>query len=155
MKNSLPARQMAILVGTDNWLERQISLLSREQQKPVYLNQENFSNAKNLLGREFNFIIYDARQALNLEALAIAAGTLKAGGMMLMLFNYWQHLTEQKDADSLRWSGEQQAISTPQFMGFFQANVAKYGIPVYQEGKAGDNPQGFALTFRDPLYTSL
>ena len=133
MKNKLPPRHTAILVGSDDWLERQVSDFCTQRQCAVRLNQQNFAKAKNLLGQEFDFILYDARQAFNLEALAIAGGTLKAGGVLLLLFNQWQHLGAQKDNDSLRWSGEKQAISTPHFTAFFQKKVTEYAIPLYIE----------------------
>lgn len=36
-----------------------------------------FSKIQNLLGQEFETILFDARKGIHLEALAIAAGTLK------------------------------------------------------------------------------
>ena len=36
-----------------------------------------FSKATNLLGQEFEHILFDGRNGIHLEALAIAAGTLK------------------------------------------------------------------------------
>lgn len=77
----------------------------------------SFSKAVNLLGQEFELIIYDSRNALNLEALAIAGGTLKAGGLLLMIVQNRQTLPDQ---DSLRWSGESHAISAVNFRRFFQ-----------------------------------
>lgn len=133
MKNNPTPRHIAILVGSDDWLERQASAFYTDRQNILRLNQHNFSTAKNLLGQEFDFILYDARQALNLDALAIACGTLKAGGVLLLLFTHWQHLGEQKDMDSLRWCGEKQAIATPHFIAFFQDKVSEYAIPVYFE----------------------
>lgn len=138
---TLPARQIAILVGENDWLDEQVqSFFSSDElyQRALVLNVENFSKAKNLLGREFEFILYDARNALNLEALAIASGTLKAGGVLLMLFNRWDDLAEWRDGDSSRWSseslnGEKQAIFTPHFLAFFQRKVAEHCIPIYRQ----------------------
>ena len=91
-----------------------------------------FSKTKNLLGSEFPAIIYDARQGIHLDALAIAAGTLQDGGQLLLLLNHWSHLANQPDSDSLRWSGEKRAINTPHFIAFLQEKITKYGFPVYQ-----------------------
>ena len=63
---TLPARQIAILVGENDWLDEQVqSFFSSDElyQRALVLNVENFSKAKNLLGREFEFILYDARNA--------------------------------------------------------------------------------------------
>ncbi|MDO5054967.1 MAG: GNAT family N-acetyltransferase [Pasteurella oralis] len=92
-----------------------------------------FHTAKNLLGREFSLIIYNGWQGLNLEALAVASGTLTLQGTLLILLPDWQDLVSQPDQDSLRWCGEDQPITTPHFSRFFQQKVAKYAFPVYHK----------------------
>lgn len=77
-----------------------------------------FNKARNQLGQEHRCIIYDARVGINLEALAMAVGTLQAGGV-LVLFNHWESLRSQIDQDSLRWNGLNQASKTPNFYSFF------------------------------------
>lgn len=70
--------------------------------------------AKQLLGQEFKHAIFDARQGLNLDALAIVTGTLVQGSLLLLLLtdrsNDWQ------DLDSLRWNESDIPITTPNFM---------------------------------------
>ena len=139
----LPARQIVVLSGSDDWLDEQVRTFFRSVETgktTVVLDDKNFFKARNLLGQEFDWILYDARGALNLEALAMAGGTLRAGGVLLMLFNHWDDLTEWQDGDSLRWSGEnpngeKQPIFTPHFLRFFKQQVAKYQIPVYRESQ--------------------
>ena len=139
----LPARQIVVLSGSDDWLDEQVRTFFRSVETgktTVVLDDKNFFKARNLLGQEFDWILYDARSALNLDALAMAGGTLRAGGVLLMLFNHWDDLTEWQDGDSLRWSGEnpngeKQPIFTPHFLRFFKQQVAKYQIPVYRESQ--------------------
>ena len=135
------SRALLILVGEDDFLAHQLnhnlSLKSAVwigDVSPHFATQSSFpfSKTKNLLGSEFPAIIYDARQGINLDALAIAAGTLQDGGQLLLLLNHWSHLANQPDSDSLRWSGEKHAINTPHFIAFLQEKIAKYGFPVYQ-----------------------
>ena len=135
------SRALLILVGEDDFLAHQLnhnlSLKSTvwigdvlpHFATPSYFP---FSKTKNLLGSEFPAIIYDARQGIHLDALAIAAGTLQDGGQLLLLLNHWADLANQPDSDSLRWSGEKHAINTPHFIAFLQGKIAKYGFPVYQ-----------------------
>lgn len=89
----------------------------------VILSPENFHNAKNLLGREFDQILFDGRTSLNLDALAIAAGTLRAGGRLLLWLDKKPHV----DPDSLRWSGAEQAVETPNFYAHFNRLLQVYG----------------------------
>lgn len=91
----------------------------------------SFSTAKNLLGREFSLIIYNGWQGINLEALAIVSGTLKQQGLLLILLPHWQNLANQPDQDSLRWSGQNTPIATPNFIQFFQQKMLEYGFPIY------------------------
>lgn len=135
------SRALLILVGGDDFLAHQLnhnlSLKSAVwigDVSPHFATQSYFpfSKTKNLLGSEFPAIIYDARQGIHLDALAIAAGTLQDGGQLLLLLNHWSHLANQPDSDSLRWSGEKRAINTPHFIAFLQEKITKYGFPVYQ-----------------------
>nr|WP_311461154.1 GNAT family N-acetyltransferase [uncultured Aggregatibacter sp.] len=135
------SREFLILVGEDDFLAHQLnhnlSLKSAVwigDVSPHFATQSSFpfSKTKNLLGSEFPTIIYDARQGIHLDALAIAAGTLQDGGQLLLLLNHWADLANQPDSDSLRWSGEKHAINTPHFIAFLQEKIAKYGFPIYQ-----------------------
>ena len=135
------SRELLILVGEDDFLAYQLNHnlllksavwigdVSPHFATPSYFP---FSKTKNLLGSEFPAIIYDARQGIHLDALAMAAGTLQDGGLLLLLLNHWADLVNQPDSDSLRWSGEKHAINTPHFIAFLQEKIAKYGFPVYQ-----------------------
>ena len=135
------SRALLILVGEDDFLAHQLNHnlslksavwigdVSPHFATPSYFP---FSKTKNLLGSEFPAIIYDARQGIHLDALAIAAGTLQDGGQLLLLLNHWADLANQPDSDSLRWSGEKHAINTPHFIAFLQEKITKYGFPVYQ-----------------------
>ena len=135
------SREFLILVGEDDFLAHQLNhnLLLKSavwigDVSPHFNSQSYFpfSKTKNLLGSELPPIIYDARQGIHLDALAIAAGTLQDGGQLLLLLNHWADLANQPDSDSLRWSGEKYAINTPHFIAFLQEKIAKYGFPVYQ-----------------------
>ena len=135
------SRELLILVGEDDFLAYQLNHnlllksavwigdVSPHFATPSYFP---FNKTKNLLGSEFPAIIYDARQGIHLDALAIAAGTLQDRGQLLLLLNHWADLANQPDSDSLHWSGEKHAINTPHFIAFLQEKIAKYGFPVYQ-----------------------
>lgn len=135
------SRELLIFVGEDDFLAHQLnhnlSLKSAVWIGDVSLHFATqssfpFSKTKNLLGSEFPAIIYDARQGIHLDALAMAAGTLQGGGQLLLLLNHWVDLANQPDCDSLRWSGDKHAINTPHFIASLQEKIGKYGFPVYQ-----------------------
>lgn len=156
------SRALLILVGEDDFfalqLNHNLSLKSAVwigDVSPHFETQSYFpfSKTKNLLGSELPAIIYDARQGIQLDALAIAAGTLQDGGQLLLLLNHWADLASQPDSDSLRWSGEKHAINTPHFIAFLQEKIAKYGFPVYQSTSltlASPKPQKDRSTYCQP-----
>ena len=156
------SRALLVLVGEDDFLSHQLnhnlSLKSAVwigDVSPHFASQSYFpfSKTKNLLGSEFPAIIYDARQGIHLDALAMAAGTLQDGGQLLLLLNHWADLANQPDSDSLRWSGEKHAINTPHFIAFLQEKIAKYGFPVYQSTPltlASPKPQKDRSTYCQP-----
>ena len=99
-----------------------------------------FSKAANLLGQEFEHILFDGREGIHLEAFAIAAGTLKMGGTLCILLSDWAKLEQRLDQDSLRWNGHQAAICTPNFIRHFKQCVARYDFPILTNPSAVNFP---------------
>ncbi len=102
-----------------------------------------FSKVMNLQGREFEHIVFDGRNGIHLEALAIAAGTLKMGGTFCLLLSDWENLEQCPDQDSLRWNGMETAICTPNFIHHFKQCLEAYHFPVLALQSAVDFPQVF------------
>ena len=102
-----------------------------------------FSKATNLLGQEFEHILFDGRNGIHLEALAIAAGTLKIGGTLCLVLSDWENLSQQPDQDSLRWNGNQSAIATPNFIYHFKHCIERYHFPILREESAVEFPPVF------------
>ena len=74
------------------------------------------SSAKTLLGQEFRHAVFDARDGFHAEALAVLAGTLKAGSWLVILAPEWESWPSRPDPDSLRWSETSAPIATPNFI---------------------------------------
>ena len=99
-----------------------------------------FSKATNLLGQEFEHILFDGRNGIHLEALAIAAGTLKMGGTLCLVLSDWENLSQQPEQDSLRWNGNQSAIATPNFIDHFKHCIERYHFPILRDESAVEFP---------------
>lgn len=95
-----------------------------------------FSNAKSLLGQEHPFALYDMRAPqsvnLNIEALAIVAGTIQEDGALYLLCPLWHSLEQQIDFDSLRWNANH-AIACPNFYTYFKQLVARFQFDVLEQ----------------------
>ena len=143
-------RQLIVLSGDNLWLEQQIIKISQgylSEKKGYYFYQKNteplfkdktfhcpFQLAKNTLGQENHWIIFDLRYAFNLDALAIAEGTLKAGGILLIVMNNWQKFPNQLDLDSQRWA-DGKIILPINFYTYFQNIIEKYQFLKLEQNK--------------------
>ncbi|MCY6397411.1 GNAT family N-acetyltransferase [Actinobacillus pleuropneumoniae] len=97
----------------------------------IVIHSGNISQAKQYLGQEHPYAIYDMRAEggvwLNLDALAIIAGTIQAQGTLYLICPNWDTLEQQLDFDSQRWNGGK-VIATPNFYRYFKALVQKFGF---------------------------
>ncbi|OOF40258.1 tRNA(Met) cytidine acetyltransferase [Rodentibacter rarus] len=134
----MPTRQCQVLISDvlPEFLPPQVLILG-ELGMP-------FSKAVNLLGQEFEHILFDARQGIHLEALAIASGTLKRGGTFCLLLSTWEDLEKHSDMDSLRWNGNQSVICTPHFIHHFKQCIARSHFPILQKASAVSFPPVFS-----------
>ena len=125
----MPSRQLQILISKTLPLVPDNVLIISE-------SGIAFSKATNLLGQEFEHILFDGRNGIHLEALAIAAGTLKMGGMLCLVLSDWENLSQQPDQDSLRWNGNLSAIATPNFIYHFKHCIERYHFPILRDESA-------------------
>ena len=132
----MPSRQLQILISKTLPLVPDNVLIIGE-------SGIAFSKATNLLGQEFEHILFDGRNGIHLEALAIAAGTLKMGGMLCLVLSDWENLSQQPEQDSLRWNGNQSAIATPNFIDHFKQCIERYHFPILREKSAVEFPPIF------------
>jgi len=132
----MPSRQLQILISKTLPLVPDNVLIIGE-------SGIAFSKATNLLGQEFEHILFDGRNGIHLEALAIAAGTLKMGGVLCLVLSDWENLSLQLDQDSLRWNGNLSAIATPNFIYHFKQCIERYHFPILREESAVEFPAFF------------
>lgn len=138
------ARRLLVISGEVNWVQRQAGALCRQTPGDwlwlggMHPDSIPFGKARMLLGQEYQHAVFDARIGLDVEALAIVAGTLRAGSWLLLLVPPWDTWAQQPDADSLRWSEQSQAIATPNFITHFQQQLlADEDITLWRQGEEG------------------
>ncbi|BET97190.1 tRNA(Met) cytidine acetyltransferase TmcA [Xenorhabdus taiwanensis] len=122
-------RRLVVLSGDPQWSELIVNQLTKQFQGDWLTVSAHVSGAidptkaVSLLGREFLHGVFDATQGINAEALAILAGTLKAGSWLVMRVPAWSQWSEQPDEDSLRWNELSGVISTPNFIRHIQQQI--------------------------------
>lgn len=135
-------RRLLVVSGESEWVHAQADALRQQTQGDwLWLGGTEsdtipFNKARTLLGQEYQHAIFDARVGFDVEALAIVAGTLRAGSWLLLLVAPWQAWAQQPDADSLRWSEQLQAIATPHFITHFQRHLlAEAEATLWRQGE--------------------
>ncbi|MGL9720905.1 GNAT family N-acetyltransferase [Symbiopectobacterium sp.] len=137
-------RRLLVVSGEAHWVQMQAEALCRQTPGDwlwlggMQPDSIPFSKARMLLGQEYQHAVFDARSGLDVEALAIVAGTLRAGSWLLLLVPPWHAWAQQPDADSLRWSEQSQAIATPNFITHFQQQLlADDEVTLWRQGEEG------------------
>ncbi|MBI6547920.1 tRNA(Met) cytidine acetyltransferase [Xenorhabdus sp. VLS] len=122
-------RRLVVLSGDPQWSELIVGQF-KKQFHGDWLTVSSHADeaiepakAVSLLGREFLHGVFDATHGFNAEALAILAGTLKAGSWLVMRVPTWSQWLEQSDEDSLRWNESVGVIPTPNFIRHIQQQI--------------------------------
>lgn len=124
-------RRLLVISGEPGWCSRQAAALCDALAGDwLWVGEQSERGVgcrpaalKTLLGREFLHAVFDARQALSVDALAAQAGTLVAGSWLVLLVPPWSRWPRVPDGDSLRWSEQPQPIATPSFTRYFRASL--------------------------------
>ncbi|MEH2919845.1 tRNA(Met) cytidine acetyltransferase TmcA [Samsonia erythrinae] len=138
-------RRLLVLSGEADWCEEQALALSRlsagdwlwiSEHAPDFAISLPAGRVRTLLGREFQHAIFDARRGVDVEALAMLSGTLRAGSWLILLAPPWQTWPTLPDEDSLRWCEHRQPISTPRFIEHFQRHLqADEEVVIWRQGR--------------------
>jgi tRNA(Met) cytidine acetyltransferase len=138
-------RRLLVISGRADW-SRQQAMTLRQQLPGDWLwiadsAPENShcicpTAAKTLLGLEGLHGVFDATDGLNSEALAVLAGTLRAGSWLVLLVPEWGCWPRLPDTDSLRWGGQSAPITTPNFIHHLQRQLlADLNVILWQQGQ--------------------
>ncbi|MDE3273607.1 tRNA(Met) cytidine acetyltransferase TmcA domain-containing protein [Pseudoalteromonas sp. G4] len=115
-------RQLLVLSGSEHWCWQQVDSL-----KTVYPDLLTLSNHPSvnfwpehnhqLLGQEYSTVVFDVNSGLMPDKLATVAGTVKAGGLLVLLMPNFESYTKQAD---------------PVFARFQSANKPHQPISLFQ-----------------------
>ncbi|CNE06646.1 putative acetyltransferase [Yersinia nurmii] len=143
-------RRLVVLSGSADWSRQQAKELYQRLGSGVWLAEQAPDSAemiaplsaKTLLGQERLHGFFDATQGVNIDALAILAGTLQAGSWLVLLVPEWESWPTQPDEDSLRWSELPQPIATPNFIRHLQRHMlADSETIVWRQNQVVQQPQ--------------
>ncbi|OVZ90399.1 tRNA cytosine(34) acetyltransferase TmcA [Yersinia kristensenii] len=143
-------RRLLVLSGHADWSRQQALTLSEQlpgdwlwmgENLPPNIKGINPAAAHTLLGQEQLHSVFDATAGLNTQALAVLAGTLRAGSWLVVLAPEWGCWPFLPDIDSLRWSEQDAAIPTPNFINHLQRQLlADPDVMVWRQGQLAPTP---------------
>ncbi|WP_426577589.1 tRNA(Met) cytidine acetyltransferase TmcA [Xenorhabdus stockiae] len=122
-------RRLLVLSGENQWSEKIVASLKNQLQGDWITIASGTPGsvepikAVGLLGREFLHGVFDATRGFNAEALAILAGTLKAGSWLVMRVPVWSQWVDLPDEDSSRWNESAGVIPTSHFIQHIQQQL--------------------------------
>lgn len=96
----------------------------------------SIEQAQKILGQELSHVVFDASDAFNVEAIAAISGALCAGHWLILLVPSWSYWPQQQDADSLRWTESDEAITTPHFIRHCQQVSERGRVTLWRQGEA-------------------
>ncbi|MCV9877885.1 tRNA(Met) cytidine acetyltransferase TmcA [Brenneria izbisi] len=139
-------RRLLVLSGEQEWSVAQALSLTAlaggdwlwlSERAPAGVNSLAAGKVRTRLGHELGHVVFDARNGLDVEALAMLSGTLQAGSWLLLLVPPWQTWRHLPDEDSLRWSEQAQPIAAPRFIQHFQRHLlADDEVVIWRQGQA-------------------
>lgn len=139
-------RRLLVISGESEWCRQQAQWLAATlpgdwpwigARPPPGLSALASGAVRQLLGQERLHAVFDATQTLDVEALAVLSGALRAGSWLLLLTPPWRQWHRLTDDDSLRWSDGSQPITTPHFIQYLQRQLAADDeVTLWQQGEA-------------------
>ncbi|WP_272571935.1 MULTISPECIES: tRNA(Met) cytidine acetyltransferase TmcA [unclassified Providencia] len=146
--NDCGHRRLLVLSGESLWIDKRLneiqSIIAGDWQalSSTITGALPVKNAHLLLGREFLHGVFDAREGLHSEALAMLAGALKAGSLLVLCTPPQTEWAYSLDNDSIRWNEQNGMIATPNFVHHLQQLIqTQSDVLVWQQ----DKPAHFSL----------
>ncbi|MCW2254481.1 tRNA(Met) cytidine acetyltransferase [Providencia alcalifaciens] len=119
-------RRLLVLSGENQWIENMLDDIQSGilgdwlTLSTIITGAMPANKAHLLLGREFLHAVFDAREGFHSEALAMLAGTLKAGSLLVLCTPPQNQWAQTPDIDSARWNEQYGIIPTPNFVHHLQ-----------------------------------
>ncbi|AOT06570.1 GNAT family N-acetyltransferase [Pseudoalteromonas luteoviolacea] len=105
-------RQLLLLCGSRSWGHAYYQQLAQNEEQLILSDGSTLDNAvwpqhlHQILGQEFNFVLYDGYSGLIPNKLAACTGTVKSGGLLVLLLPELSSLQLWCDPALTRWLSE-------------------------------------------------
>ena len=114
---------------------------------PSELSLLKANKPNNLLGHEHDHVIFNAYDGLYPDAIAAVSGTIKAGGLLILLcpeFDEWPTFSDEFSKRRLPY-GFEQTPASPRFVQLLINSFTKWQIPHYSNNSISGEPDCPAL----------
>ncbi|MGO1247103.1 MAG: tRNA(Met) cytidine acetyltransferase TmcA [Oceanisphaera sp.] len=143
-------RRLLVLAGSQAWAMAQAQILTDDLQAPILWLGEHpslrptttalaINKFKAALGQEYNGLIFNAFSGLHPDALGATAGTLKSGGVMLLLCPPLTQWPDYADPDLTRYVAQAEqalALNSPFLQRFVRELQHNKQVIIWHQGAA-------------------
>ncbi|TQF72801.1 GNAT family N-acetyltransferase [Pseudoalteromonas luteoviolacea] len=148
-------RQLLILCGCRQWAITQYQAIAGDKPALALSNDTQFYRAiwpqhlHQILGQEFQFVCYDGYSGIIPNKLAAAAGTVQAGGLLILLMPELATLENWCDPALNKWLSEGEKPASSLFLARFAKLIAQYNYWYISESGESQLP----LQYKAPRQT--
>nr|WP_105166697.1 GNAT family N-acetyltransferase [Pseudoalteromonas sp. T1lg23B] len=135
-------RQLFLICGAHEWAIEQLGRLFQLSDDSLVLSKhEALDNAcwpehlHQILGQEFKLAVYDGYAGIVPNRLAALSGTVKAGGLLILLLPELDELTEWLDPSVASWCSFGYTVTDSPFLKRWQSILNNSGISCWSQSK--------------------
>ncbi|MCF6436559.1 GNAT family N-acetyltransferase [Pseudoalteromonas sp. MMG022] len=133
-------RQLFLICGAHDWAVEQLGRLFQLSEDSLVLSKhQGLSNAcwpehlHQILGQEFELAVYDGYAGINPNKLAALSGTVKAGGLMVLLLPELAELADWVDPSAATWCSFGYTVTDSPFLKRWQNSLTHADISYWSQ----------------------
>ncbi|MCF2858829.1 GNAT family N-acetyltransferase [Pseudoalteromonas sp. SMS1] len=144
-------RQLLILCGSRHWTKTQYQAMTDNHADLVLSDNVHFEHAiwpqhlHQILGQEFQFVCYDGYSGIVPNMLAAAAGTVKAGGLFVLLMPERTTLDTWCDPALSKWLSEGECTDSSLFLSRFAKLMTQHNYWIISEQGEHNLPAQYSV----------
>ncbi|KZX01258.1 hypothetical protein JL49_07205 [Pseudoalteromonas luteoviolacea] len=142
-------RQILLLCGSRKWGIAQYKAIIRDNNALALSNDAQFEQAiwpqhlHQILGQEFQFVCYDGYSGIVPNKLTAAAGTVQAGGLLILLLPVLDTLKQWCDPALEKWLSEGETPSSSPFLVRLAKLITQHHVWLISEQANNDLPEHY------------
>ncbi|MBQ4878596.1 GNAT family N-acetyltransferase [Pseudoalteromonas luteoviolacea] len=139
-------RQLLLLCGSRSWGQAYFQRLAHSTEQLILSDDSTLGKAvwpqhlHQILGQEFDFVLYDGYSGIVPNKLAACTGTVRSGGLLVLLLPELSNLVSWCDPALTRWLSEGEQATLSPFLKRFAHQVQQQNCWIINESGEANLP---------------